>query len=125
MSVSIRVTKNTISPKLARIKQQLPRSLSNVVEKQAVEIFNTAATQTPIDTSRLRNTRSAGMTGDFTAEFGYTQYYAPFVEYGHRIVRGGVTYGYVQGQYYLRDMVSKQQPKFTRDLQTMLREVFS
>ena len=89
-----------------------------VEKKQLVQMLNRAraAGGTPVRTGELR--LSSGITED---TMGYTKEYAPYVEYGHRLVRGkhsflntggGQTIGYVQGQYFLLRNVQQQQPIF-------------
>ena len=85
--------------------------LDAVLKKNIKEIFNRAQSGgTPVDTGELRNTSFANVQ-DY--EFGYTEDYAPHVEYGHR-TRGG---GFVPGQYYLKKNVETQRPILIEDLQ--------
>jgi len=63
--------------------------------------------------------KSAKYRGD---EMGYTVHYAPHVEYGHRLVRGGRTIGYVPGQYFLKKNVDAQRPIYKEDLRAKMRE---
>jgi len=63
--------------------------------------------------------KSARYRGD---EMGYTAHYAAHVEYGHRLVRGGRTIGYVPGQYFLKKNVDAQRPIYKQDLIDRLRE---
>lgn len=63
--------------------------------------------------------KSAQYRGD---EMGYTVHYAPHVEYGHRLVRGGVTIGFVPGQFYLKKNVDAQRPIYKQDLRNKLKE---
>lgn len=47
---------------------------------------------------------------------GYTKDYAPHVNFGHRLVIGGRTIGYVPGQNFLGANVNIQNPIYRRDL---------
>ncbi len=85
--------------------------LDGVLKSNIKEIFNRAQSGgTPVDTGELRNTSFANVQ-DYA--FGYTEDYAPHVEYGHR-TRGG---GFVPGQYYLKKNVETQRPILIEDLQ--------
>ena len=85
--------------------------LDGVLKLNIKEIFDRAQSGgTPVDTGELRNTSFANVQ-DYA--FGYTEDYAPHVEYGHR-TRGG---GFVPGQYYLKKNVETQRPILIEDLQ--------
>lgn len=85
--------------------------LDGVLKSNIKEIFNRAQSGgTPVDTGELRKTSFANVQ-DYA--FGYTEDYAPHVEYGHR-TRGG---GFVPGQYYLKKNVETQRPILIEDLQ--------
>lgn len=77
---------------------------------------------TPVDTGELR--KSVGVTGthgdrsSFTAELGYTEEYAPHVEYGHRTKDGG----WVPGQKYLAHNVEIQRPIYKQDLKNAIKK---
>lgn len=89
--------------------------LDAVVKKSMTQIFNRGKSGgTPVDSGELRT--SLGQSGD---EVGYTESYAPHVEYGHRTVNGG----YVQGQRFLKKNVDAQRPIFERDLRDQLRRI--
>ena len=45
--------------------------------------------------------------GRVEKELFNTMYYAPYVNYGHRIVQGGVTKGWVKGQFMLERAIKK------------------
>ena len=84
-----------------------------VATKSITEMFNRAATETPVDTGELRLSR--GVSKD---SFGYTKDYAPHVEYGHRLKNGG----YVKGQFYLAKNAKKQQIIYKKDLIKKMKE---
>lgn len=84
-----------------------------VATKSLTEMFNRGATETPIDTGELRNSR--GVSRD---SFGYSKEYAPHVEYGHRLKSGG----FVQGQFFLKKNAEKQQPIYKADLIKKMKE---
>lgn len=86
-----------------------------VVKKQVTQMYQRAANHgangggTPVASGELRKSRYQKKD-----EFGYTEEYAPHVEYGHRTRGGG---GFVPGQYYLRSNVQAQAPIFKEDLE--------
>lgn len=84
-----------------------------VATKSITEMFNRAATETPVDTEELRLSR--GVSRD---SFGYTKSYAAHVNYGHRLKNGG----YVQGQFFLAKNAQKQQPIYKADLIKKMKE---
>lgn len=95
-----------------------------VVELQANEMVdrataskNPSAGGTPYDTGELM--QSVNMYGKgANAEVGYTEEYAPHVEYGHRTIDGG----FVQGQHFLQKNVEIQRPIYRQDLQNAIRK---
>lgn len=64
---------------------------------------------TPRDTGALMS--SSGLTTDGTS-IGYGEYYAPYVEFGHRLKNGKT----VPGQYYLRTNLNIQRDLFKEDI---------
>lgn len=73
---------------------------------------------TPVDTGALRD--SAEVTeprGGYSGEMGYKEYYAGYVEFGHRTVNGG----YVPGQYYLSKNLNEQMIQYEKDLKSAVR----
>lgn len=85
---------------------------------QGADLKNRANQITPIKSGDLR--KSAFFDGVDT--FGYTMEYAPHVEYGHRIVRGGTQVGYVEGRHFLEENVKAQEPIYLRDVSDWIRE---
>lgn len=112
---------------LARaLKRKSETDFKKVERKNILELRNRAVRSTdpskggtPKDSGELRLSATVNPAGD---TFGYTKDYAPHVEFGHRLVRGGRTIGYVPGQYYLRTNVNIQQPIFRQDLLEELRK---
>lgn len=95
-----------------------------VVELQAIEMVdrataskNPSAGGTPFDTGELmQSVNKYGKGKD--AEVGYTKEYAPHVEYGHRIIKGG----FVPGQRFLHKNVDIQRPIYRQDLQNAIKK---
>lgn len=86
------------------------------VVKSLAEMKTRSNDLTPKDTGELRNSAFGRPIGSLEGLFGYTKYYAPFVEYGHRIVRGGKQVGYVTAKPFLEPNARLQQPIFVDDV---------
>lgn len=86
-----------------------------VVMKNTTQMLKRARAPggTPVDTRELQ--RHTYVQRD---EMGYTQEYAPHVEYGHRTKDGGFVYG----QHYLQRNVDTQRPIYKQDLINALRK---
>lgn len=85
-----------------------------VVKKNVTQMLNTARSGgTPVDTGELR--KSSGTYGD---EMGYTEEYAPHVEYGHRTRDGG----YVSGQRFLKTNADTQAFIYYQDLKNAIKK---
>lgn len=81
-------------------------------KKAATDIYNMGQTQTPKKTGELRVSMAVNQNSKTEYQVGYAKEYAPHVEYGHRIVRQGKQVGYVEGRYFLKKMVTAEEPKF-------------
>lgn len=106
------------SSDIAKLEKELERLSSirfdAVLKKNLTQILNTARSDgTPVDSGELR--KSSSMEG---GEVGYTNEYAPHVEYGHRTRNGG----FVQGQHFLKDNVDAQAPIYYKDLKEALQK---
>ena len=82
-----------------------------IVTKNLTQMFNRGKSLTPVESGELRQSLSKSKE-----EVGYTKDYAPHVEYGHRIVRGGKQIGYVEGQYFLKKNLDIQRDIYREDL---------
>lgn len=97
-----------------------------VCKKGVNALFNRAAANTPIAKSTKRHTgghlrqslRAEMPSGNHPGMVGYTETYAPHVEYGHRTTNGG----FVQGQYFLQRSVEEVQPIFRSDCKEKLKK---
>lgn len=100
---------------MKKLKAMNAIRFEGVVKEQAAQMYQRAAKKgasgggTPVASGELRKSRYQKKD-----EFGYTEEYAPHVEYGHRTRGGG---GFVPGQYYLRSNVQAQAPIFEEDLE--------
>lgn len=106
-----------------KLKQKSETDFNQVVEKNIRDIYRRSQMPggTPVGNykggGQMR--KSAQYRGD---TMGYTVHYAPHVEYGHRLVIGGRTVGYVPGQYFLKRNVDTQRPIYRQDLIKKLKE---
>lgn len=107
-------------PELEKALRELDNiQFDTIVRKQTADLLRRARQPggTPIDTGELL--RSSKATRD---EMGYTVEYAPFVEFGHRVVMAGKQVGYVYGQHFLEQNVDIQRPIYKNDLLEALNE---
>lgn len=112
-------------PSLEKELQRLNSVRFDAVEqKQLTQMLNRARQSggTPVSTEE---TRPGGPHGELRIssrrsehEMGYTEEYAPHVEYGHRTVNGG----FVPGQRYLQNNVDIQRPIYREDLLKAVRK---
>lgn len=112
----IKVNDDGLAEKLERMNSL---KFSEVAEETLIQIFNRTRTSTPVKSGELRLSANFEFpTGsELGGSVGYVKEYAPHVEYGHRTKDGG----YVEGQYYLRGNVEKQEPIFVRELAEAIR----
>lgn len=111
---------------VARIKnvKQYKKVVRPIINKNLLQMRNYAVSGgTPVDTGELKNSVFTIMDSDLTGRIGYSKSYAPHVEYGHRLVRGGKTYGYVPGQYYFKANINRQKGTIKDDMEKMLKEL--
>lgn len=91
-----------------------------VAKACAMDIFNRGKvpkTGTPFVTGQLLNSLNAPEKRGTGYIVGYSAEYAPHVEYGHRTVNGGFTYG----QYYLRRNSDTERPIFKELLEEQIK----
>lgn len=93
-------------------KKDLEKAIGNMdqivkecIDEIALRVYRSAVRQTPVDTGFLKGDWTLGAIvkrGKFyQVEILNPADYAIYVEYGHRIVRGGVTYGWIDGVFML------------------------
>ena len=98
--------KNADSPEIKKILNEAVTKVGNIAVKEVKE-------RTPVDTGELRrgwNKKSHVSGTSAEVEISNAVEYAPFIENGHRIVRGGRTHGYVEGQHMLSTTVDDMEP---------------
>lgn len=83
------------------------------MRNRAVRSSDPSQGGTPRKTGELRISAGVDTNRGF---FGYTKDYAPHVNFGHRLVIGGRTVGYISGQNFLAANVNIQNPIYRQDL---------
>lgn len=108
------------------LKQKSETDFKRVEGKSLVQMRDRAVSSsdpsrggTPRASGELRLSARVDLNRGF---FGYTKDYAPHVNYGHRLVRGGRTIGYVKGQNFLGANVNIQRRIFREDLVREMRK---
>jgi hypothetical protein len=102
-----------------------------IIEKHMRDIAGMAVNQvkknTYVVSGKLRRSWSASgvkTAGNaVTVDIFNNVEYAPFIEFGHRVVRGGRTVGYVAGQFMLKNTIESLEAKFNREAQATLDEM--
>lgn len=111
---------------LEEVKQRLERlkkiDFEESVKRAATDIYNMGQTRTPKRTGELRQSMAVNKNSKTEYQVGYAKEYAPHVEYGHRMVRGGKQTGYIDGQYFLKAMCEDEEPKFREYVKKQLEE---
>lgn len=112
--IEVSLNKQELDVLAKRLRSMNETRFNAVVKKNVTQMLNTARNGgTPVDTGELR--ASSGTYGD---EMGYTEEYAPHVEYGHRTVDGG----WVPGQRFLKKNVDTQAFIYYQDLLNAIRK---
>lgn len=85
--------------------------IESALTQTAGTALNKIKKKTPVDKGTLRRNWQASNAKHFGGVFLIDIYnnteYAPFIENGHRIVRGGRTVGYHSGVFMLRDAIKE------------------
>lgn len=98
-------------------------------EKHLTAIFNRGMENTPVGDYKLGGQlrKTLTMTKD---EVGYTEEYAPHVEYGHKqqpgkfipVLKKRLKASYVQGRYFFKKNVDEQREIYHEDLKRKLKK---
>lgn len=114
-----------LNNKLKQMVAKCPTEMTRFMKMEAEVVKGRTKGLTPIDTGRLRNSWSSTVSGHEATIFTNT-YYAPFVEFGHRIVAWGHDTGRVQpGVHMLRDAVDGSAGSFAADAEQILARIFN
>lgn len=110
---------------LKRIVNEYPRERDKFLAQEAELLLARVKPKTPADTGRLRGAWARSAPAGGSIEVYNNVEYAPYVEYGHRIVAFGHDTGRVkEGTYMLRDAVSESQAQFVADASRILARLF-
>lgn len=93
------------------------------VLKSLAEMKERSEQITPRDSGYLKNSAFGELNSNLSGVFGFTAKYAPHVEYGHRIVRGGRQVGYVSGRGFLKRNAQQQKKIFREDCKKVMEEL--
>lgn len=104
--------------------------LKGFLAEMAQRILAKTKEKTPVDTGNLRSSWQVGepyFSGkDLCCEIKNGAEYASFVEYGHRIVRGGTEIGWHEGRFMLRistEEIRRQMPlRFAKEFAQFCKE---
>lgn len=96
------------------------REVEQVMTKTAGVALNKVKRKTPVDYGTLRRNWKAGnikRSGkSMSVEISNNTEHAPYIENGHRIVRGGKTVGFQKGHFMLKTTVDEVNDSWGRTL---------
>lgn len=102
--------------KLETMKKEFPKETDKFLKMKANEVIRETKKLTPVDTGTLRNSWQRTNGGSFRQIIYNNTTYGSHLEWGHRIVRGKKTVGFVKGRYMLHKGINKIKLNFYRDL---------
>lgn len=98
--------------------QEFNDFLRDFLTEMVLRVIAKTKPRTPVDTGALRNGWDiGGIKGsgkEISVEIFNPMEYATDIEYGHRIVRGGIEVGYYNGRFMLKtsiDEIDKEMPE--------------
>lgn len=98
--------------------QEFDDFLRDFLTEMALRVVAKTKPRTPVDTGALRNGWDMGSIKgggkEISIEIFNPMEYATEIEYGHRIVRGGIEVGYYNGRFMLKtsiDEIDKEMPE--------------
>ena len=94
--------------------------INQCVVKSLADMKNRSTALTPKRSGELLNSAYGNTIGELEGEFGYSAYYAPFVEYGHRIVYYGRELGFKEAEPFLAPNALEQQSIFAADCNNVI-----
>ena len=110
---------------LKRIVNEYPKERDKFLAQEAELLMARVKPKTPADTGRLRGAWARTSPAGGSIEVYNNTEYAPFVEYGHRIVAFGHDTGRVkEGVFMLRDAVEESRGQFVADASRILARLF-
>lgn len=114
-----------LNAKLKQIVQNYPREKNKFLKQTAEKLLTRTKKLTPADTGKLRGSwQRSEPEGNSIDVYNNTEY-APYVEFGHRIVAFGKDTGKVkEGVFMLRDAVDESSDNFVKDANEILARLF-
>lgn len=109
--------------KLEKMKEDFPKQTETFLKKKANEVIRETKRLTPVDTGTLRNAWQRENNGKFKQVVFNVTAYAHHVEWGHRIVRGKKTVGFVKGRYMLHKGINRVKATFYKDLEIVYKNL--
>ena len=104
---------------------RIPDVKKKFLAREAGLIRGRTMKKTPVDTGLLRNSwKQTPATNDSVTNYDNV-YYAPFVEFGHRVkIHGKFTGEVVKGKHMLRDALEESKSSIARDGNAILSAIF-
>ena len=109
--------------KLEKMREDFPKQTETFLRKKANEVIKETKRLTPVDTGTLRNAWQRENNGKFKQVVFNVTSYANHIEWGHRIVRGKKTVGFVKGRYMLHKGISRVKTTFYKDLEIVYKNL--
>lgn len=109
--------------KLEKMREDFPKQTETFLKKKANEVIRETKRLTPVDTGTLRNAWQRENNGKFKQVVFNVTSYANHIEWGHRIVRGKKTVGFVKGRYMLHKGINRVKGTFYKDLEIVYKNL--
>lgn len=109
--------------KLEKMREDFPKQTETFLKKKANEVIRETKRLTPVDTGTLRNAWQRENNGKFKQVVFNVTSYANHIEWGHRIVRGKKTVGFVKGRYMLHKGINRVKATFYKDLEIVYKNL--
>lgn len=109
--------------KLEKMKEDFPKQTDTFLKQKAEEVIGETKELTPVDKGILKSGWQRENNGKFKQVVFNVTAYAHHVEWGHRIVRGKKTVGFVKGRYMLHKGINRVKATFYKDLEIVYKNL--
>lgn len=109
--------------KLEKIKEDFPKQTDTFLKQKAEEVIGETKKLTPVDNGTLKSGWQRENNGKFKQVVYNVTSYAHYVEWGHRIVKGNKTIGFVKGRYMLHKGINRVKGTFYKDLEIVYKNL--
>lgn len=109
--------------KLEKMKENFPKQTDIFLKQQAEKVVGETKKLTPVDTGTLKNAWQRENNGKFKETIFNLTSYSAHVEYGHRIIKGNKTIGFVKGRYMLHKGINRVKATFYKDLEIVYKNL--